>query len=109
MIWDTSIWRLGCSNRSKIRSAQKCYPCLRYVVSPMCPGWTLEELVEPMGFEPTALIVSPDDSIGLGSSSLAKPPVQRWVLDRDWTEIHTLLTASQLAARWIRSQFDPGT
>ena len=31
----------GCSNRSKIRSAQKCYPCLRYVVSPMCPGRTL--------------------------------------------------------------------
>src|SRR6266571_2830921 len=40
MIWDTSIWRLGCSNRSKIRSAQKCYLCLRYVVSPMCPGRT---------------------------------------------------------------------
>ena len=32
MIWDTSIWRLGCSNRSKIRSAQKCHPCDRYVV-----------------------------------------------------------------------------
>jgi hypothetical protein len=32
MIWDISIWRLGCSNLSKIRSAQKCYPCLRYVV-----------------------------------------------------------------------------
>jgi len=28
MIWDTSIWRLGCSNHSKIRSAQKCYLCL---------------------------------------------------------------------------------
>ena len=32
MIWDTSIWRLGCLNRSKIRSAQKCYPCSRYKV-----------------------------------------------------------------------------
>jgi hypothetical protein len=32
MIWDTSIWRLECSNRSKIRSAQKCYPCDRYVL-----------------------------------------------------------------------------
>src|SRR6266850_4700586 len=42
MIWDTSIWRLGCSNHSKIRSAQKCYPCLRYVVSPMSPGRTFE-------------------------------------------------------------------
>src|SRR6267378_934896 len=40
MIWDTSIWRLGCSNHSKILSAQKCYPCLRYVVSPMSPGRT---------------------------------------------------------------------
>jgi hypothetical protein len=38
--WDTSIWRLGCSNHSKIRSARKCYPCSRYKVSPMCPGWT---------------------------------------------------------------------
>src|ERR1700692_291848 len=42
MIWATSIWKLGCSNRSKIHSAQKCYLCLRYVVSPMCPGRTLE-------------------------------------------------------------------
>jgi transposase InsO family protein len=25
MIWDISIWRLGCSNHSKTRSAQKCY------------------------------------------------------------------------------------
>ncbi len=32
MIWGTSIWRLECSNRSKIRSAQKCYPCSRYVL-----------------------------------------------------------------------------
>jgi hypothetical protein len=32
MIWDTSIWRLECSNRLKIRSAQECYLCLRYVV-----------------------------------------------------------------------------
>src|SRR5450432_2512421 len=40
MIWVTSIWKLGCSNRSKIHSAQKCYLCLRYVVSPMSPGWT---------------------------------------------------------------------
>src|SRR5690349_10634109 len=47
MIWDTSIWRLGCSNHSKIRSAQKCYPCLRYVVSPMCQGWTFEKVARP--------------------------------------------------------------
>ena len=40
MIWDTSIWRRACWNRSKIRSAQKCYLCLRYVVSPRCPGRT---------------------------------------------------------------------
>jgi putative transposase len=31
----------------------KCYLCLRYVVSPMCPGRTFLRLVEPMGFEPT--------------------------------------------------------
>src|ERR1700677_1703862 len=43
MIWDTLIWRLGCSNRWKIPSAQKCYPCLRYVVYPMSPGWTQTE------------------------------------------------------------------
>jgi hypothetical protein len=43
MIWDTSIWRLGYSNRSKIRSSQKCYLCLRYVVSLMCPGRTCRE------------------------------------------------------------------
>src|SRR6266702_7274144 len=47
MIWDTSIWRLGCSNHSKIRSAQKCYPCLRYVVSPMSPGRTEAEVARP--------------------------------------------------------------
>src|SRR5437016_2376520 len=62
MIWDTSIWRLGCSNRSKIRSAQKCYPCLRYVVSHMCPGRTeikwsgRKDLnLRPPGPEPGAL------------------------------------------------------
>src|SRR5438132_13062949 len=32
MIWDISIWRRECSNHSKTLSAQKCYPCLRYVV-----------------------------------------------------------------------------
>jgi hypothetical protein len=51
MIWGTSIWRLGCSNRSKIRSAQKCYLCLRYVVSPMSPGRTLKERARPGRFE----------------------------------------------------------
>jgi hypothetical protein len=32
MIWDTSIWRRACSNRSKTRSAQKCHPCDRYIL-----------------------------------------------------------------------------
>jgi hypothetical protein len=41
LIWVTSIWRLECSNRLKIRLPQKCYPSLRCVVSPMCPGRTL--------------------------------------------------------------------
>src|SRR6266481_7640054 len=53
MIWDTSIWRLGCSNHSKIRSAQKCYPCLRYELSPMSPGRTSKEVVGAKGFEPS--------------------------------------------------------
>src|SRR6266481_5880061 len=53
MIWDTSIWRLGCSNHSKIRSAQKCYPCLRYELSPMSPGRTSKRLVGANGFEPS--------------------------------------------------------
>ena len=29
-------------HHSKIPSAQKCYPCSRYVLLPMCPGWTGE-------------------------------------------------------------------
>src|SRR5215471_21659282 len=52
MIWDTLIWRLECSNRSKIRSAQKCNPCLRYELSPMSPGRTGLEAVVADGFEP---------------------------------------------------------
>ncbi len=32
MIWDTSICRPACSNRWRIRSAQKCYLCSRYIV-----------------------------------------------------------------------------
>ena len=40
MIWDTSIWRLGCSNRWKIHLAQKCYLCSRYILLPMSPGRT---------------------------------------------------------------------
>jgi hypothetical protein len=36
-------------------------------VLPMCPGWTPPEMVEPMGFEPTNLLLSPDDSIDLRS------------------------------------------
>src|SRR5215472_443533 len=55
MIWVTSIWRLECSNRSKIRSAQKCHPCLRYVLLPMSPGWTLILMVGAEGFEPPTL------------------------------------------------------
>jgi hypothetical protein len=52
MIWGTSIWRRGCSNHSKIRSAQKCYPCLRYTVLPMFPGRTLGKVARPEGLEP---------------------------------------------------------
>jgi hypothetical protein len=54
MIWDTSIWRLGCSNRSKIPSAQKCYLCLRYVVKDLF-GLYNSEMARPEGFEPPTL------------------------------------------------------
>ncbi len=37
---------------SKIPSAQNCYLCLRYDLSPMSPGWTHEILVGERGFEP---------------------------------------------------------
>jgi hypothetical protein len=33
-------WRPVCSNHSRIPSAQSCYLCSRYVLLPMCPGWT---------------------------------------------------------------------
>jgi hypothetical protein len=61
-----------------------------------------------VGSIPTAPTKSPDDSIDLRSPNLSKPLLQSWVLDRNWTEIHALVTASQLAARWIRSQSDSG-
>ena len=41
-IWATSTMRRAGSNRSRIRSARKCYPCLRNELSPMCPEWTMK-------------------------------------------------------------------
>jgi len=52
MIWGTYDLETRGSNRSKIPSAQKCYPCLRYVLSPMCPGRTHWILVGLGGLEP---------------------------------------------------------
>jgi hypothetical protein len=43
--------------------------------------------VEPMGFEPTNLTVTPDDSIGFGSPDRLKRPILGPVLDRNWTEL----------------------
>ena len=40
MIWDTSTWSRKPCNPSTTRSARGCHPCLRYVLLPMCPGWT---------------------------------------------------------------------
>src|SRR5215471_16460334 len=57
MIWDTLIWRLECSNRSKIRSAQKCNPCLRYELSPMSPGRTRTERIRLENFEPKTIVL----------------------------------------------------
>jgi hypothetical protein len=45
------------------------------------------EMVEPRGFEPTALIVTPDDSIGIGSPDPRKIASGSLVLERNWTEI----------------------
>ena len=42
-IWATSTMRRAGSNRSTIRSARKCYPCLRNELSPMCSGIDLED------------------------------------------------------------------
>jgi len=40
MTWATLIWRRACLNRSTIRLGRKCYPCPKYKVLPMSPGWT---------------------------------------------------------------------
>jgi hypothetical protein len=49
-IWLVSIMRYDLDyfdleqkacNPSTTRSARGCHPCLRYVVLPMCPGWTV--------------------------------------------------------------------
>jgi hypothetical protein len=40
MISDTSTWSRKPCNPSTTRSARGCHPCLRYVLSPMCPGRT---------------------------------------------------------------------
>jgi hypothetical protein len=39
-IWATSTTRRAGWNRARIRSARKCYLCLRNELSPMCPEWT---------------------------------------------------------------------
>ena len=39
-ISDTSTWSRKPCNLSTTRSARGCHPCLRYDLSPMCPGWT---------------------------------------------------------------------
>src|SRR5262249_14380287 len=65
MIWDTSIWKLGCSNHSKIRSAQKYYQCSRYKMSPMCPVWTLTRMARPGRFELPTLCLEGRCSIQL--------------------------------------------
>jgi transposase InsO family protein len=41
-ISDTSTWSRKPCNPSTTRSARGCHPCLRYVLSPMCPGRTVQ-------------------------------------------------------------------
>jgi hypothetical protein len=67
MIWDTSIWRTKCSNRSKIPSNQNCHPCDRYVLLPMSPGQTLFKWLRgldlnqrPLGYEGNHKLISKD-------------------------------------------------
>src|SRR5262249_39256572 len=54
----TSIWRPESWNRWKTHSAQKCYPCDRYILLPMSPERTLIRMVagvdlnhRPLGYE----------------------------------------------------------
>src|SRR5258708_1505685 len=48
-----STWSRRPCNPSTTRSARGCHLCLRYNLSPMCPGWTSFGLAEGVGFEPT--------------------------------------------------------
>jgi hypothetical protein len=57
-IWDTSTWSRKPCNPSTTPSARGCHPCLRYVLSPMCPGWTKVRLAE--GEELAANILQSD-------------------------------------------------
>jgi hypothetical protein len=43
---DTSTWSRKPCNLSTTRSARGRHPCLRYDLSPMCPGWTNGGLAE---------------------------------------------------------------
>ena len=52
MILDTSTWSRKPCNPSTTRSARGCHPCLRYVLLPMCPGWTGGSVVAGEGLEP---------------------------------------------------------
>ena len=52
MISDISTWSRKTCNPATTRTARGCHPCLRYDLSPMCPGWTKCFLAERMGFEP---------------------------------------------------------
>ncbi|SRR5579883_441171 len=47
MVWNTSIWKRAFSNRSRTRSALNYYPCDRYTLLPMSPGWNPRRHGEP--------------------------------------------------------------
>ena len=70
----TSTWSRRLCNPSTTRSARGCHLCLRYDLSPMCPGWTNNVLAERVGFEPTIRL--PVCRISSAVLSTAQPPLR---------------------------------
>ena len=64
-IWATSTTRRVGSNRLRIRSRRKCYPCLRSELLPMCPEltrcvWRPQRDLRPTAFRFSACFARPE-------------------------------------------------